>query len=297
MSASSQKTDLAALFDDKASAPERLAKRMAGAGLCSRREAETWITAGRVKIDGQLQLTPAITVTGDQRIEVEGKPLPVIDTPRLWRYYKPRGLVVSHKDEKDRNNIFDTLKTEHGDKLPRLISVGRLDLDSEGLILLTNNGLLARYLELPATGWTRKYRVRVHGQVKAEHLNEMGKGITVDGIRYRPVIASLDRQTNSNAWINIALKEGKNREIRRLMQHFGYQVSRLIRISFGPFTLNKLEEGDIAEVKPAILRDQLGLKSTGSSDQNTTSSQPARKRQKPHASHQRQKTRRQPNRT
>jgi 23S rRNA pseudouridine2605 synthase len=297
MVATLQKTDLVSLFDDKTTAPERLAKRMAGAGLCSRREAETWIDAGRVKIDGQLQLTPAVTVTGDQRIEVDGKPLPMIDTPRLWRYYKPRGLVVSHKDEKDRDNIFDTLKQQYGDALPRLISVGRLDLDSEGLILLTNNGLLARYLELPATGWTRKYRVRVHGQVKAEHLKELGRGITVDGVKYRPVIASLDRQTNSNAWVDIALKEGKNREIRRLMEHFGYQVSRLIRTSFGPFTLNKLEDGDIAEVKPAILRDQLGLKPNRASDDSTATPLQARKRQKPHASHQRQKTRHNPNRT
>ncbi|MBT6257443.1 MAG: rRNA pseudouridine synthase [Alphaproteobacteria bacterium] len=297
MVATLQKTDLVNLFDDTATAPERLAKRMAGAGLCSRREAETWINAGRVKVDGQLQLTPAITVTGDQRIEVDGKPLPMIDTPRLWRYYKPRGLVVSHKDEKERDNIFDTLKQQYGDNLPRLISVGRLDLDSEGLILLTNNGLLARYLELPATGWTRKYRVRVHGQVKAEHLKELGRGITVDGVKYRPVIASLDRQTNSNAWVDIALKEGKNREIRRLMEHFGYQVSRLIRTSFGPFTLNKLEDGDIAEVRPAILRDQLGLKPDRASDDSAATPQQARKRQKPHASHQRQKTRRNPNRT
>ena len=294
---SSQKTDLAALFDETSSAPERLAKRMAGAGLCSRRQAETWITEGRVKIDGQLQLTPAITVTSDQKIEVDGNILPVIERPRLWRYYKPRGLVVSHRDEKDRDNIFDTLSAEHGDRLPRLISVGRLDLDSEGLILLTNNGLLARYLELPATGWTRKYRVRMHGQVKAEHLNELGRGITVEGVKYRPVIASLDRQTNSNAWINIALKEGKNREIRKLMQHFGYQVSRLIRISFGPFTLNKLEDGDIAEVRPAILRDQLGLQPSHLDDNQTKENQHGRKRQKPHASHQRQKTRRNPNRS
>lgn len=297
MVATLQKTDLVNLFDDTATAPERLAKRMAGAGLCSRREAETWINAGRVKVDGQLQLTPAITVTGDQRIEVDGKPLPMIDTPRLWRYYKPRGLVVSHKDEKERDNIFDTLKQQYGDNLPRLISVGRLDLDSEGLILLTNNGLLARYLELPATGWIRKYRVRVHGQVKAEHLIELGRGITVDGMKYRPVIASLDRQTNSNAWVDIALKEGKNREIRRLMEHFGYQVSRLIRTSFGPFTLNKLEDGDIAEVRPAILRDQLGLKPDRASDDSAATPQQARKRQKPHASHQRQKTQRNPNRT
>ena len=165
------------------------------------------------------------------------------------------------------------------------------------MILLTNNGLLARYLELPATGWTRKYRVRVHGQVKAEHLKELGRGITVDGVKYRPVIASLDRQTNSNAWVDIALKEGKNREIRRLMEHFGYQVSRLIRTSFGPFTLNKLEDGDIAEVRPAILRDQLGLKPDRASDDSAATPQQARKRQKPHASHQRQKTRRNPNRT
>lgn len=255
------KQNLTALFTAN-TAPERLAKRIAGAGLCSRRQAEAWIIDGRVKINGALQISPAINVSASDNISVDDKTLPQIEPPRLWRYYKPRGLVVSHRDEKNRATIFDAIREKYSDSMPRLISVGRLDLDSEGLLLLTNSGVLARYLELPSTGWTRKYRVRVRGQVQADHLKALGQGITIDGIRYRPVIASLDRQSTSNAWISIALTEGKNREIRNLMRHFGYDVSRLIRTSFGPFTLARLEESAMLEVKPAILRDQLGFNKT-----------------------------------
>ena len=255
------KQNLTALFT-ATTAPERLAKRIAGAGLCSRRQAEEWIKDGRVKINGAPQTSPAINVSTADSISVDDKTLPQLAPPRLWRYYKPRGLVVSHRDEKNRPTIFDAIREKYKDALPRLISVGRLDLDSEGLLLLTNSGVLARYLELPSTGWTRKYRVRVRGQVQAEHLKALGQGITIEGIRYRPVIAALDRQSTSNAWITIALTEGKNREIRKLMGHFGYEVSRLIRTSFGPFTLARLDEGAVMEVKPAILRDQLGFNQT-----------------------------------
>ena len=235
--------------------PERIAKKMARAGLCSRRDAEVWINDGRVSINGSILQSPAYNVQPEDVVTVDGKPLMKEEIPRLWRYYKPRGLVVSNRDEKDRKTIFDALP----DHLPRVISVGRLDLDSEGLLLLTNNGDLARVLELPATGWTRKYRVRVRGRIDIEKLNALADGITINGIHYRGILAQLDRQSASNAWLTIALKEGKNREIRNVMSHFGYTVSRLIRVSYGPFQLNDMEEDMVEEVKTGILRDQLGL--------------------------------------
>jgi len=251
---SARQETLARLFEDN-TAPERIAKKIAHAGFCSRRDAERWIEAGRVTVNGKVQLSPAYNATAQDIITVDGKPLIGAEAPRLWRYYKPRGLVVSHRDEKDRDTVFDSLP----DDLPRVISVGRLDLDSEGLLLLTNSGDLARYLELPDTGWTRKYRVRVRGRVEAEKLTALSKGITIDGIHYRGVDASIDRQMDSNAWLTIILKEGKNREIRRIMEHLGYPVSRLIRVSFGPFKLNQMQDGEVEEVKTNILRDQLGL--------------------------------------
>ena len=251
---SARQDTLARLFEDN-NTPERIAKKIAHAGFCSRRDAERWIEAGRVTVNGKVQLSPAYNATAQDIINVDGKPLIGAESPRLWRYYKPRGLVVSHRDEKDRDTVFDSLPND----LPRVISIGRLDLDSEGLLLLTNSGDLARYLELPDTGWTRKYRVRVRGRVDAEKLTALSKGITIDGIHYRGVEASIDRQMDSNAWLTIVLKEGKNREIRRIMEHLGYPVSRLIRISFGPFKLNQMQESDVEEVKTNILRDQLGL--------------------------------------
>jgi len=290
---------LARLFSEQDAAPQRLAKVMAMAGLCSRRDAESWIAAGRVEINGQPQLSPARNVTAADDIRVDGKPITPPETPRLWRYYKPRGLIVSHRDEQGRKTIFDALP----ENLPRLISIGRLDLDSEGLILLTNNGDLARHLELPDTGWTRKYRVRVRGQVDSAKLAALKDGITIDGVAYRGVLAQLDRQAASNAWLTIALKEGKNREIRRIMEHLGYSVSRLIRISYGPFTLNTLEDGELEEIRPAILRDQLGLPrqpepanktKTGSSSAPRPETQEKDRR---HADHQRKAPRRRPRRT
>ena len=276
--------------------PERIAKKMARAGLCSRRDAEVWINDGRVSINGQVLETPAYNVQPEDVVTVDGKPLMQAETPRLWRYYKPRGLVVSNRDEKDRKTIFDALPSH----LPRVISVGRLDLDSEGLLLLTNSGDLARVLELPDTGWTRKYRVRVRGRVDVEKLNSLADGITIEGIKYRGILASLDRQSTSNAWLTIALKEGKNREIRKVMSFLGYTVSRLIRVSYGPFQLNELEEEGVEEVKASILRDQLGLprdKNTEEKEAQTlTAKKPNRRpmrkpveKGKPNADHQRKK--------
>ena len=233
---------------------ERIAKRMARAGLCSRRDAENWIRAGRVMVNDTLLDTPAHIVGPDDKIIVDNKPLPNPEATRLWRYYKSRGLVVSHRDEQNRKTLFDRIK----DRLPRVMSVGRLDLDSEGMILLTNDGGLARHLELPSTGWTRKYRVRIYGRVDEKQLEALKDGITIDGIHYGSLLARLDKQMTSNAWLTIAIKEGKNREIRRVMEYLGYSVSRLIRTSYGPFQLGNMEEDDVQEIKHAVLREQLG---------------------------------------
>lgn len=235
---------------------ERIAKRLARAGLCSRREAERWIAEGRVKVDGKILTTPAVVVTEASLIIVDGQPLKEPERSRLWRYHKPAGLVTSHKDEKGRTTVFERLP----DDMPRVISVGRLDLTSEGLLLLTNDGELARRLELPSTGWVRRYRVRVHGVPDPAKLLDLERGITVDGIAYGPIKAMLDRQQGANAWLTVGLKEGKNREIRKVMEHLGWSVSRLIRIAYGPFQLGLLAEGAVEEVPPKALKEQLGGK-------------------------------------
>jgi 23S rRNA pseudouridine2605 synthase len=237
------------------SAPgERIARRLARAGLCSRRDAERWILAGRVKVDGNVLTTPAVVVTEASRITVDGKPLPDAERTRLWRYHKPPGLVTSHRDPQGRDTVFAKLPAD----LPRVVSVGRLDLNAEGLLLLTNDGALARKLELPANGWLRRYRVRVHGHPEPERLVALAKGITVDGVRYGPIKAVLDRQQGANAWLTVGLTEGRNREIRRVMQHLGWGVTRLIRIAYGPFQLGLLAPGEAEEVPARVLRDQLG---------------------------------------
>ena len=240
---------------DKTADNERIAKRIARAGICSRREAECRILDGRVKVNGNVITSPALNVNQNDKITIDGKLLPEREPARLWRYYKSRGLVVSDRDEQNRETIFDRLPQN----LPRLITVGRLDLDSEGLLLMTNDGDLARYLELPSTGWSRKYRVRAQGQIDQAKLAALVDGVTIEGIRYGQVIAKLDRQMASNAWLTVAIREGKNREIRRIMDFLGHKVSRLIRISYGPFQLGNLREGDIEAVKARILADQLGL--------------------------------------
>jgi 23S rRNA pseudouridine2605 synthase len=233
---------------------ERIAKVMARAGLCSRRDAEKWIAEGRVKVDGKVLTTPAVVVTDASDIRVDNKPIPRPEAARLWRYHKPDGLVTTHRDEKGRPTIFEKLPPE----LPRVISIGRLDLTSEGLLLLTNDGGLARRLELPATGWIRRYRVRVHGTVDVERLAHLAKGVTVEGVRYGPIEARLEREQGSNAWITVGLREGKNREIRRVMEHLGLGVTRLIRTAYGPFQLGSLPRGAVEEVQRKVLREQLG---------------------------------------
>lgn len=232
----------------------RVAKLIARAGLCSRREAERWIEAGRVALDGQVLESAAVAVADAARITVDGKALPDQEPARLWRYHKPRGLVTTHRDPQGRDTIFQKLPAE----LPRVVSVGRLDLNSEGLLLLTNDGEIARHMELPATGWARRYRARVNGTVDPKSLARLANGITVEGVRYGPIEAALDRQQGSNAWITLSLREGKNREVRRVLEHFGWPVSRLIRLSYGPFQLGNLASGAVSEVPARVLRDQLG---------------------------------------
>ena len=235
-------------------AGERIAKAIARAGLCSRREAEAWIAAGRVALNGEVIASPARNVTRADRISVDGQPLPSRERTRLFLYHKPRGLLTSHADPGGRPTIFSALPKG----LPRLISVGRLDINTEGLLLLTNDGSLARVLELPATGWLRRYRVRAHGRVAPEQLARLTVGITIDGIRYGPIEATLDRAQGSNVWLAFAIREGKNREVKNVLGHLGLKVNRLIRVSFGPFQLGELPVGAIVEVKTRTLRDQLG---------------------------------------
>lgn len=238
---------------------ERIAKVLARAGLCSRREAETWIAAGRVAVDGTVLTSPAFNVVPGARIAVDGKPIPQAEATRLWRYHKPRGLLTTARDPQGRPTLFERLPKD----LPRVVAVGRLDLGSEGLLLLTNDGVLARHLELPATGWTRRYRVRVHGAVDPARLEALAGGVTIDGVRYGEIRASLDRQQGSNAWVTIGLNEGKNREVRRICEHLGWPVTRLIRIAYGPFQLGHLPPGGVEEVSGKVLRDQLGLAQAG----------------------------------
>ena len=233
---------------------ERIAKRLARAGLCSRREAERWITAGRVCVDGKVLETPACVVTANSRIEVDGKALAKAEPTKLWRHHKPKGLLTTNNDPEGRETVFQHLPVS----LPRVVSVGRLDLNTEGLLLLTNDGALARHLELPSTGWRRRYRVRVHGAVNEKALERLASGIRIEGVSYDAIEAKLDSRQRGNAWLSLSLKEGKNREIRRVMEHMELQVTRLIRLSYGPFQLGDLPRGEIAAVPRRILRDQLG---------------------------------------
>jgi len=234
---------------------DRIAKVLARAGVCSRREAERWIADGRVAVDNVVLTTPAFLVTEKSLIVVDGKPIRDTEPTRVWRYHKPIGLLTTHNDPQGRQTVFDTLPPALG----RVISVGRLDYNSEGLLLLTNDGGLARKLEMPSTAWTRRYRVRVHGRPLDEDLAKLARGITIDGVRYGSIEAELDRQQGSNAWVTLAINEGKNREIRKVMEHLGWPVTRLIRVAYGPFQLGNLEEGRVEEVTGRVLTEQLGL--------------------------------------
>ena len=232
---------------------ERIAKRLARAGLCSRRDAERWIAEGRVAVNSRVLDSPACVVRPGDIVQVDGKVIPEPEPARLWRYHKPSGLVTTARDEKGRETVFDRLPPD----LPRVVSIGRLDLTTEGLLLLTNDGELARFLELPATGWTRRYRVRVFGEVDERQLAALEKGPTIEGVKYGPIEAALDRIQGRNAWLTVSLKEGKNREIRKVMESLGLQVNRLIRVAYGPFQLGKLEEGAVEEVPKRVVREQI----------------------------------------
>jgi 23S rRNA pseudouridine2605 synthase len=234
--------------------PERIAKLLARAGLCSRREAERWIAEGRVTVDGTVLTSPAVAVTGAHAVRVDGAPLPAPEPARLWRYHKPKGLVTTHRDERGRPTVFAALPKE----LPRVVSIGRLDVTAEGLLLLTNDGALARRLELPATGWVRRYKVRVHGDIDPDRLAALAQGVTIAGVRYGPIRAQWERRQGSNAWLTMALAEGRNREVRRVVEHLGGAVTRLIRLSYGPFQLGHLPRGGVEEVSRKVLAEQLG---------------------------------------
>jgi 23S rRNA pseudouridine2605 synthase len=240
--------------NDQQAAGERVAKAMARAGLGSRRQAEAWIAAGRVAVNGKVIASPALNVTAKDLVTVDGQALPARERTRLFLYHKPAGLVTTHADPDRRPTIFAALPAG----LPRLVSVGRLDLNTEGLLLLTNDGGLARVLELPATGWLRRYRVRAHGRVQQAALDRLRRGIIIDGVRYGAIDAALDREQGSNVWLTFAMREGKNREVKNVLGHLGLAVNRLIRVSFGPFQLTGLADGAIEEVKTRILREQLG---------------------------------------
>ncbi|MFV0281379.1 MAG: pseudouridine synthase [Rhodoblastus sp.] len=241
----------------KAFQGERIAKAMARAGACSRRAAEEWIAQGRVSVNGRTLDSPAFNVTSADRIAIDGRPMAARDKTRLYLFHKPRGLVTTDRDPEGRRTIFDYLAERYPD-LPRLMTVGRLDINTEGLLLLTNDGGLARTLELPQTGWLRRYRVRAHGETDQAALDTLARGVTVDDVQYAPIEARYDRAQGANVWITLGLREGKNREVRRVLGSIGLDVNRLIRVSYGPFQLGELGEGVVEEVRTRVLREQLG---------------------------------------
>ncbi len=251
---------------------ERIAKVIARSGRASRREAERLIEAGKVTLNGQIAVRAALNVTPQDRIEVDGVPLNAPEPPRLWLYHKPSGLVTTAKDEQGRATVFDSLPED----MPRVMSVGRLDLNSEGLLLLTNDGGIKRRLELPSTGWLRRYRVRLKGRPEDKTFDPLRQGLKLEGERFQPMTVTLDRQTGANAWVTVAIREGRNREIRRAMEAVGLMVNRLIRVSYGPFQLGQLKTGEVEEVRARILRDQLGLE--GATTEKPPRAKPIRRR-------------------
>ena len=235
---------------------ERIAKKLSRAGVCSRREAERWIEAGRITVDGKKISRPGTKVTPMSDIRVDGKPIVQPQEVRLWRYHKPRGLLCTNRDPQKRTIIFDRLPAE----LPRVMSVGRLDFDSEGLLLLTNDGTLARRLELPKTGWVRRYRVRVYGTPGQTEINALADGIKIKTIQYGAIVITIDSSKGSNSWLTVSLREGKNQELRKIFEYLGFPINRLIRTAYGPFQLGKLQKEGVSEIGRGILKDQLGIK-------------------------------------
>jgi 23S rRNA pseudouridine2605 synthase len=235
---------------------ERIAKRLARIGIASRREVERMIGEGRIGVDGKIITSPALNVTPDQLLTVDGQPVGAAEEPRVWRYHKTAGTLTTNRDPQGRPTIFEKLPPE----LPRVVTIGRLDFNTEGLLLLTNDGELARHMELPANAWLRHYRVRVYGRADAAKLKALANGVTIAGVRYEPIKAELEatQSEGSNQWLSVTLKEGKNREIRKVMEHIGLQVTRLIRVSYGPIQLGKLSRGGVEEVPRRILRESLG---------------------------------------
>lgn len=241
--------------DAKRTDGEKIAKVIARAGICSRRDAEKLVADGRVSVDGKAITSPAARVGAHNAVMVDGRPLPAAEPTRLWRFHKPAGLVTTHRDPEGRPTVFERLPPG----LPRVVSVGRLDVNSEGLLLLTNDGEMARRLEHPAQGWLRRYRVRLFGKVTQDDLDRLAKGTTIAGVKYGPVQAELERAKGVYSWATVALREGKNREVKRLMEHLGLRVARLIRVSFGPFQLGQLAEGAVEEIPGKVWREQLGI--------------------------------------
>ncbi|MBS9715702.1 pseudouridine synthase [Pseudohalocynthiibacter aestuariivivens] len=241
---------------DVARPGERIAKVLARAGIASRREVERMIESGRVTVNGKKISSPALNITTADKVTVDGKSVGEPEPPRVWLYHKPLGLVTTERDEKGRKTVFESLP----DNMPRVLSVGRLDINSEGLLLLTNDGEMKRKMELPSTGWLRRYRVRIKGRPTDDMLAPLRKGIVIDGERFQPMEVTIDRQQGANAWLTVAIREGKNREVRRAMDAVQLDVNRLIRISYGPFQLGNLEAGAVEEVKQRVVRDQLGLR-------------------------------------
>lgn len=237
-------------------AGERIAKVIARAGLCSRRDAERLIEEGRVTLNHKTLRSAAVNVTDGDLIRVDGKLLPKKEEAKLWRYHKPAGLIVSHNDPEGRQSVFDKLR----EQLPRVVSIGRLDVNTEGLLLLTNDGEMARFLELPSSGWIRRYRVRAYGKVDDTSLAKLKDGVVIDGVNYGPIEAKVDQIKGDNAWLSFAIREGKNREIKKVCEHINLTVNRLIRTAFGPFSLGELARGGIEEVPPKFLKEQLGPK-------------------------------------
>ncbi|AFX99672.1 conserved hypothetical family protein [Candidatus Endolissoclinum faulkneri L2] len=256
-----------AILLDEQSSLERIARRIARAGLCSRREAENWIVNGRIKLNGKILKTPAITVTKNAKIMVDGKPLPKIKQTRVWLYHKVRGTVTTAHDPEGRKTVLDTMPRD----MQRAITVGRLDINSEGLLLLTNNGSLAHYLALPSTGLTRTYRARVFGRINSNALAKLKHGISIDGFTYGPINVNIDRILNHNSWLTIKIKEGKNREIRRVMKYLGLHVNRLLRTSYGPFQLGNIPPEHTKEINTKLLNSLLAFSYKQSSNDSTVS--------------------------